>query len=229
MDMDRMFLLEKGRFVVIRADEKEVGFSSLDEFAFYCADICSVDLSDKWYVDYEPHRGVHIDPSTFRAHLDIPNQAYETLIDNVDIILARKADPYWGKTAAEAVAIKRGEITRFREDLLASGYTHTDGHIYDSDPKARERLLALVLALALGQPLEEGFSWMSQENILIPHTRESILAVFLGMMAWEQTILYKSWDMKDDLDGFLNEKRTVEDIKTYDHEAEFRRLSVAKK
>ena len=105
----RMFLVEKGKFVILRDENgTEVGFGSFDEFYKYCPiNEFSIDLTGKNYIDYEPDRGLYIDDSDSNISVaDAPVATYEAIINSIDTIQNRVNDPYYGVTLAEAKALK---------------------------------------------------------------------------------------------------------------------------
>ena len=217
MDTGRMFLIEKGKYVVVRDGDKEVGFSSFDEYLLYYPEN-PVDLTGKVYVDYEPDRGMFIDssdPSITVENAPVPE--YEAVINAIDTLIYRKSDPYWGKTVAEAVALKQEEITRFREVTLVSGFTY-DGNVYDTDQKSRERILGTLSFILLGAILPPDFVWRSKDDTSVPHTNASIVGLYSALMAWEKHMLERSWYKKDvELQAVADtEGCTVNDIMAYD-------------
>jgi len=114
-DADKMFLVEKGQYVVIRDEAgTEVGFGSFADFEKYCPiGEFNVDLTGKVYIDYEPHasRNIYIDsevPAITNA--DIPNALYDGLISNVDVIKSRVDDPFYGLSLAEAKTLKKDQL-----------------------------------------------------------------------------------------------------------------------
>ena len=142
-DMWDMVLIEKGRFVALRLDGVETGFSSLAE----CFAYTGVDLSGKTYLAYEPEIFRFIDDAA-RIQVDFSNtenqalalslftaemakcQAAQNLLDHllsqVPTIVAAKADPYWGLTEHQKnLAIIQGKLEasdakfiRATEDLI---------------------------------------------------------------------------------------------------------------
>lgn len=105
----RMFLVEKGKFVVLRDETgNEVGFPTFEEFYKYCPiSEFSINLSGKNYIDYEPDRGLYIDDSNSNISIaDAPVSVYENIINSIDVIKNRVSDPYYGVTLATAKTIK---------------------------------------------------------------------------------------------------------------------------
>jgi len=105
----RMFLVEKGKFVILRDENgTEVGFASFEDFYKYCpiAEF-SIDLTGKNYIDYEPDRGLYIDDSDSGISVaNAPVAVYEAIINSIDTIQNRVNDPYYGVNLAEAKALK---------------------------------------------------------------------------------------------------------------------------
>ena len=126
-DMNRMFLIEKGKFVVVRDGEKEVSFSSFSEFNKYYP---GLDLTGKKYLDYEPDRGVFIDSTNKKITVkDAPILEYEAVIDAIDQLISDKADASFGKTpdqvqaekeAAQKATLIQQEIRQIAIDSLKS-------------------------------------------------------------------------------------------------------------
>ena len=109
---DKMVLVEKGLFVVIRDEAgTEVGFSSFDDFYKYCPQVeFNVDLTGKVYIDYEPDssRNIYIDSGISSAN--IPNANFDGLISNLDVIKARVDDLYYDLDLSEAKALKKTQL-----------------------------------------------------------------------------------------------------------------------
>ena len=95
--MDKLFLIEKGHIVVVRDGAKEVGFSPFDEFYKYYP---GLDLTGKWYVDYEPERNLYIDSVLNINGFEVVPE-YDAVIAAIDNLLEKKNDPFFGKTPEE--------------------------------------------------------------------------------------------------------------------------------
>ena len=110
-DNDRMFLVEKGRFVVIRNENGiEVCFGSFEEFYKYWQ---GIDLIGKNYIDYEPVRGLYIDDSNPAISIkNAPVQAYENTIDAVGQIKSSVEDPFFGLSIEGARALRIKQIKK---------------------------------------------------------------------------------------------------------------------
>lgn len=113
----RMFLVEKGKFVVIRnARGAEISFGSFDEFYRYCpvAEF-GIDLTGVEYLDYEPSRIGYIvaenNHQKNRGDL-IPVREFESIIDNIEVVMDRKTNPFFGASDEE-----RWEIVRNSRNL----------------------------------------------------------------------------------------------------------------
>ena len=104
MENNRMFLVEKGIFVVIRNGTKEVDFGSFEEFNKYYPEL---DLTGKNYVDYEPDRGLYIDNSDDSISIkDAPVEEYENVINSIDSLIENKNDPFFNLNVEQAKALK---------------------------------------------------------------------------------------------------------------------------
>ena len=123
--MDRMFLIEKGKFVAIRDGQKEIGFGSFEEFNLYYP---ALDLTGKWYVDYEPERYLWIDSTLQSPDPGVKGQwnhppfeiipKYEAVIDAIDDIIAKRNDIFFGKSQEEILDIKKQLMTHAVQNLL---------------------------------------------------------------------------------------------------------------
>lgn len=123
-----MFLIEKGKFVVIRDNnDNEISFSTIEEFKKFYPEIGTF-IDSKWYVDYEPNRYCHfiiIDNNTENIFKTNPFvQEYEQAIVNLQVIIDRKNNPYYNKTLEEAKAIA---IT----DLKSNTRSYINQHMPD--------------------------------------------------------------------------------------------------
>lgn len=121
--MNRMFLVEKEKWVIIRDENGiEVSFTSFDEFYKFCPiSEFGVDLTGKVYIDYEPDRNFYIDsvdPDITLANA--PNTSFENLIDNVYDIWARKNDRFFGLSLTDAKTLK---ISMLKKEAMAKIYS----------------------------------------------------------------------------------------------------------
>lgn len=120
---NRMFLVENGNIVVIRNGDTEVSFATLDEFYKYCpiAEF-GIDLAGKNYIDYEPDRGIYIDDREAVSMANVPVFVFENIIDNIEIIAARKGDPFYAKSEEECREIQLGRINEELKKYIYSRY-----------------------------------------------------------------------------------------------------------
>ncbi len=106
----KMFLIERGKFVVVRDNnDNEISFSTMEEFKNIYPEIGTF-IDDKYYLDYEPNRSLHHiafdDNGCQNLYFDVPFvQEYEDIINNVQLLIIRKNDPYYGKTLEDAKTI----------------------------------------------------------------------------------------------------------------------------
>jgi len=117
----RMFLVEKGKFVILRDETgTEVGFSSFEDFYKYCPQAeFSIDLTGKNYIDYEPDRGLYIDDSDEGISVaNAPVAAFEAIINSIDTINNRVNDPYYDVTLAEAKVLKIASVRAEASQLI---------------------------------------------------------------------------------------------------------------
>ena len=114
----RMFLLEKGQFVVIRNENgKEANFISKDQFYKYCSiEEFNINLGDLEYIDYEPDRNVFYISRTQNKPELIPVPDYDNIIDSLDIIIDRLSNPFWGEGSEYRWKVVRIFRTKDLED-----------------------------------------------------------------------------------------------------------------
>jgi len=135
---NKMFLVEKGRFVVIRTTGgDEVHFSSFEEFYAYCPlGEFGIDLTGKNYIDYEPDRGLHIDES-LPGPGPIPCAPYEWIIAHFDIVRDRRNDPYHTLSTKEAVAAKEQELAAMADYQIQAKYPIQEQLLYAFGVKSK--------------------------------------------------------------------------------------------
>jgi len=93
-DMGRMFLVEKGKYVVIRDGSKQAVFESFEEFYHYCSS--TIDLTGKVYIDYEPDRNIYLDSeANITIFACVPE--YDAVIADIDSLIAKKNDIFFWK------------------------------------------------------------------------------------------------------------------------------------
>jgi len=204
--MDKMFLVEKGKFVVVRDGAKEVSFSSFDEFnQFYPA----LDLTGKWYIDYEPDRNLYLDsiinPTDFEV---VP--AYEAVIAGIDTIISKKNDIYFGKTLEEVKIIKKRYIKNKYQEKINEGCLTTLGYRFDSDDKDRANLVASVMLLQLSGQTQIDF--IDYNNDPITLTFAQLVQVGFEVASYFQTLLYTKNQYYKDIES----KLSIEDVKLLD-------------
>ena len=106
--MNRMFLIEKGKYVIIRDGDKKVSFNNFAEF-----NKCypNLNLSKKIYLDYEPDRGIYIDSTDKSISIkDAPVAKYEAVINSINQLIADKADPFFNNTIDQINEIKERQL-----------------------------------------------------------------------------------------------------------------------
>lgn len=150
----RLFLLEQGDIVVVRDENRNTAaFGDLNEF-YRCAPIgeFGIDLSGEWYIDYELNRNIHLtraeDGDTVPVSPVSPVPAYENIIDNVQTLIDRKDDPYFGGTLSNAKTRKRAELRQEAKDVIENKYDWVEMVPYIADlTKDRTQLKADVDAV----------------------------------------------------------------------------------
>jgi len=115
--MNRIFLIEKGRFVVLRDGKGAgVGFNSKEEFYRYCPwEEFAVMIDDIEYMDYEPHRNLFLRQLKNKKIEQLePKEVseYEALLDATPEIFKRVTDPFYDVYIDQAKEIKKNMIER---------------------------------------------------------------------------------------------------------------------
>lgn len=112
----RIFLLDDGHIYVRDSLGREVNFNSVDDFYNYYPGV--IDLSDDYYIDYEPDKKVFYysnDPKNYSALVNLFDEAvkeYEAIITNTGVMKERQEDPYYGMNLEEALIEKRNQVKR---------------------------------------------------------------------------------------------------------------------
>jgi hypothetical protein len=91
-------------------------------------------------------------------------------------------------------------INRERERVFSEGFEH-NGVIYDCDDIAKTNVTGLVAAITAGISLPENFTWRSKDNKNIPMTSEDVVLLGTAMMIYRNTVMNKSWALKDLIDS----------------------------
>jgi hypothetical protein len=204
--MDKMFLVEKGKFVVVRNNDKEVSFTSFEEFYNYYTEI---DLTNKWYIDYEPERSLYIDTQE-NIHLYTPVLQYDTIINNIDTLIEKKNDQYYNKTLEQVKIIRKDYIkSKFREQIRLGCLT-TLGFRFDCDDIDRANVIAAFLKMQITSASQ--ITFIDYDNVSRDLTYEQMVTVGIEIGEYFQTQLYKKNDYYTDIDS----KLTVEDVKLVD-------------
>lgn len=212
---NRLFLVEKGHIVVIsQGDDKTVSFGTIEEFNKYCSNY-NIDLTEKYYIDYEPDRGLYLDstdPSITTA--SAPNALYDAIIADIDAILSKKNDPYFGITLSQAIEYKVSQVNGQRAIVLNGGYLHTDGYVYDTHQEARDNFSYTFDIVTAGATLPQGFTWRTQGNVDVPHDNASFLNLYTTMQNWRYQVIAQSWAFKAAIESLM----TVDAVKNFEVE-----------
>ena len=96
--------------------------------------------------------------------------------------------------------VKKQEINDFRQFVFDAGFFF-DGHVYETDPQGQANMIATVAFIMTGVPLPSDFTWRTADDISVPHTGQSLLVVFLNVVAWFNTIYTISWEQKKYIDS----------------------------
>lgn len=112
----KFFLLDKGHVVVRNNEGKTVSFDTVAEFNTYYSG--SIDLSGEYYICYEPEARLFYynnDPKSPEALTNLYGQTpevpeYEAVIADLDDMVEKLNDPYFGLNLAEAKVYKLDDI-----------------------------------------------------------------------------------------------------------------------
>jgi len=201
--MDRMFLVEKGKFVVIRDGLKEISFINFEEFNKYYP---SLDLTGKWYIDYEPERSLYLDNILVPTNFIIVPE-YEQVINSIDDLLLKRNDIYFNKTLEEVKTIKKQYIKNKYQEKINEGCLTSLGYRFDSDDKDRANLVASVMLLQLSGQTQIDFIDYSNNSVTL--TFAQLVQVGFEVATYFQTLLYT----KNQYYKEIESKLSIEDIK----------------
>ena len=124
----------------------------------------------------------------------------------------------------EMKATASASVSRKRDELLAGGYTHDFGaphgvHTLQTRPDDRTNWLAsqaaYSAAIAAGAGNMAGATFRTADNATITMTYMQGLTVLLAMVAWGQSVMARSWVLKDDIAAATDETElTAVDIES---------------
>lgn len=201
--MDRMFLVEKGRFVVIRDGIKEISFLSFEEFYEYYN---LIDLTGKWYIDYEPERNLYIDSVTNPEEYIVVSE-YEAVINSIDDLIAKKEDPYFSKTINEAKDIKKESIKYIYLNKLGQGYELLN-YRFDCAGIDRSNIVNSFTKMQISNELS--ISFYDYYNIPRILSFEDMKQLSVGVVShYESLIKIKNQYYED-----IENKTTIEEVKS---------------
>lgn len=131
------------------------------------------------------------------------------------------ADPMDFMTLDEYKEVCKENINLYREDIINAGY-HWNGHLYDSDERARANVTSVSTAIANGIILPPDFAWRTKDNINVHMTSQEVVIFGVSMMNWVSTVYAVSWYHKDTMDAIASdpskndmEKKLI--LKNYDY------------
>jgi len=110
----RMFLLSSGHVYIRGNSGQEVSFNNLDEFSKYYSG--TIDLSNEYYIDYEPEKRVFYYKNNSKDYSPLENRyndairEYEEVIADVRNMLEKMKDPYFKMNIEEARTFRKNEI-----------------------------------------------------------------------------------------------------------------------
>ena len=106
------------------------------------------------------------------------------------------------------------EVSRIRDGYLAGGYSHDFGEPHgvkalQTRPDDRTNWLtsqaAYSAAIAAGAGNMSGAVFRTEDNVTIGMTYMEGLTVLLAMAAWGQSVMARSWDIKDEIESATDE------------------------
>lgn len=97
------------------------------------------------------------------------------------------------------VKITKYEVNEFINDyrtfVFQSGF-FWQGFTYETNEQSQANIIATVAFILSGQPLPPNFVWRVAEDISVPHTAESFMAMFLNAIGWINQLYGLTWQMK---------------------------------
>ncbi|NIM11524.1 MAG: hypothetical protein GTO45_16510 [Candidatus Aminicenantes bacterium] len=157
----RIFLHDDGNVYVRNYPGQEVSFNSVDDFYKYYPG--SIDLSGKYYINYEPDRYVFYyrdDPEDFSPlvnQYEAPLPEYEAIIANVSEMIDKRNDPYFGMEVDEARAYKLNEIKRLTYSTITRHLPEWKQLKWNEYIRVYEKIMASHSLTPLEQDLYDGF------------------------------------------------------------------------
>lgn len=121
---------------------------------------------------------------------------------------------YQGLTITEIKAKINNEINVYRDTYIDEGVIF-NGHLFDSDQRARENIMGMSNAISLGIPISESFTWRSQLNEDVPMNADSLTAFGVAMLSFVSACFAKSWHLKDTMNAMTS--TDVLDYINYDY------------
>jgi hypothetical protein len=93
-------------------------------------------------------------------------------------------------------------VNDIRRDKLKSGVEY-DGHTYDTDDVSVANITAVVSAIAAGIS-PETITWRTADNVSVSHSQSSISGLAASMLAHQQAIYGRSFELKDEINESEN-------------------------
>jgi len=118
--------------------------------------------------------------------------------------------------AAQALSIaiqkQQDAITAYRDNVLYSGFTYTDGYVYDSDTISISNVVSTLSIINAGVPLPSSFTWRTQNNSNVPYTGTEFITFAASLFAWGEEVYVASWTAKANVAALT----TAADVMAYD-------------
>jgi hypothetical protein len=115
---------------------------------------------------------------------------------------------------ALAIAVEKVQdaITAYRDNVLYSGFTYTDGYVYDSDSVSISNIVSTLSIINAGVPIPSSFTWRTQNNSNVPYTSSQFVAFAASIFAWGEEVYIASWTAK----ATVAAMSTAADVLAYD-------------
>ena len=87
-------------------------------------------------------------------------------------------------------------INVFRDAYITEGVI-LQGHLFDSDARARENIMGMCNAITLGVQIPQGFTWRSRHNEDVPMNAQMLAQFGIGTLTFVSGCFSASWVHKD--------------------------------
>lgn len=132
----RLFLLEKGDIITVRNENNiEISFSTYSHFLeMFPFTTYPIDLTKKYYVDYEPGRNYSVDDTAVDKKVSAEDAAtYDLIIADVKMVEENIKDPYFKLSLEAAKTLRKGTLKTEALNHFEAKYSYMDMLQYMTD------------------------------------------------------------------------------------------------